>query len=132
MKEWLKVLLKSDFIYNVNDFKPQDILDIASMKSLWGKGLEEAFVVIKGVKVTKTNITLMSRDKNPTLKITLPNGTSLIKFGSSEEEYNSLLTDGYVEVDVLGTTTINEWMGNITPQILVKELEVVGQQAYYF
>ena len=121
-----------DFIYNVNDFKPQDILDIASMKSLWGKGLEEAFVVIKGVKVTKSNITLMSRDKNPTLKITLPNGTSLIKFGSSEEEYNSLLTDGYVEVDVLGTTTINEWMGNITPQILVKELEVIGQQAYYF
>ena len=102
------------------------------MKPLWGKGLDEAFVVIKGVKVTKTNATLMSRDKNPTLKITLPNGTSLIKFGSSEEEYNSLLTDGYVEVDVLGTTTINEWMGNITPQILVKELEVVGQQAYYF
>ena len=121
-----------DFIYHANDFKPQDILDIASMKPLWGKGLDEAFVVIKGVKVTKTNATLMSRDKNPTLKITLPNGTSLIKFGSSEEEYNSLLTDGYVEVDVLGTTTINEWMGNITPQILVKELEVVGQQAYYF
>ena len=121
-----------DFIYHANDFKPQDILDIASMKPLWGKGLDEAFVVIKGVKVTKTNVTLMSKDKNPTLKITLPNGTSLIKFGSSEEEYNSLLTDGYVEVDVLGTTTINEWMGNITPQILVKELEVVGQQAYYF
>ena len=29
----------------------------------------------------------MSRDKNPTLKITLSNGVSLIKFKATEEEY---------------------------------------------
>lgn len=122
-----------DFIYIANDFKAQDIIDIGTMKSLWGKGIDESHIVIKGIKVTKENITLMSRDKNPTLKIVLPNGVSLIKFGSSEEEYKSLYKkEGFIEIDVIGTCAINEWMGNITPQVLVKELEVIGQQEYYF
>lgn len=121
-----------DFIYTYNDFKAQDIVDIGSMKSLWGKGIEEAVVVIKGVKVTKENITLMSRDRNPTIKITLPNGTSLIKFKASEEEYESLISEGFVELDVLGTCAVNEWMGNITGQVLIKEYEIVGTQKYYF
>lgn len=121
-----------DFVYMANDFKPNDILDIGSMKSLWGKGVDEAHVVIKGIKVTKDKLALMSRDKNPTLKITMPNGTSVIKFGSSEEEYQSLMSEGFVEVDVVGTAAINEWMGNISPQILVKQLEVVKSQEYYF
>ena len=118
-------------MYQANDIKVQDLLDIGSMKALWGKGVDEAFIVIKGVKVTKDNLTLMSRDKNPTLKINR-RGFSIIKFGSSEEEYESILSEGYVEVDILGTASINEWMGNITPQILVKEMEVVSKQEYYF
>ena len=120
-----------DFVYDANDIKIQNLLDIGSMKALWGKGVDEAFIVIKGVKVTKSNLKLMSKDKNPTLKIE-GRGYSIIKFGSSEEEYESLLSEGYVEVDILGTASINEWMGNITPQILVKEMEVVSRQEYYF
>lgn len=121
-----------DYIYQFNDFKAQDIVDIGGMKSLWGKGVDEALVVIEGIKVTKNNLTLMSADKNPTLKIVLQNGTSLIKFGSSKEEYESLLTDGFIEVNVLGTCAINEWQGNVTPQLLIKEYEIVGKQEYYF
>ena len=121
-----------DFIYMSNDFKQQDIIDIGSMKSLWGKGIDEAFIVVKGVKVTRNNITLMSADRNPTIKITLPNGVSIIKFGSSREEYESFLTDGYIELDILGTCAINEWQGNISGQILLKEYEIQQQQAYYF
>lgn len=121
-----------DFVYMSNDFKPQDILDIGSMKALWGKGVDEAFIVIRGVKVSKSNITLMSADRNPTIKITLPNGVSVIKFGASREEYESFLTDGYVEIDIIGTCAINEWQGNISGQILVKEYEVQQKQEYYF
>lgn len=121
-----------DYIYQFNDFKAQDIVDIGGMKSLWGKGVDEALVVIEGIKVTKNNLTLMSADKNPTLKIVLQNGTSLIKFGSSKEEYESLLTDGFIEVNALGTCAINEWQGNVTPQLLIKEYEIVGKQEYYF
>lgn len=121
-----------DYEYMSNDFKAQDIIDIGSMKSLWGKGVDEAMVVIKGIKITSNNITLMSANKNPTIKITLQNGTSLIKFGASQSEFETLKSSGYTEIDVIGTCVINEWQGMITPQILIKDYEVVGKQDYYF
>ena len=121
-----------DYEYMSNDFKAQDIIDIGSMKSHWGKGVDEAMVVIKGIKITSNNITLMSANKNPTIKITLQNGTSLIKFGASQAEFESLKSSGYTEIDVIGTCAINEWQGMITPQILIKDYEVVGKQDYYF
>lgn len=121
-----------DYEYMSNDFKAQDIIDIGSMKSLWGKGVDEAMVVIKGIKITSNNIILMSANKNPTIKITLQNGTSLIKFGASQAEFESRKSSGYTEIDVIGTCAINEWQGMITPQILIKDYEVVGKQDYYF
>ena len=121
-----------DYEYMSNDFKAQDIVDIGSMKGLWGKGVDEAMVVIKGIKITSNNITLMSANKNPTIKITLQNGTSIIKFGASQAEFESLKSSGYTEIDVIGTCAINEWQGMITPQILIKDYEVIGKQDYYF
>ena len=121
-----------DYEYMSNDFKAQDIVDIGSMKGLWGKVIDEAMVVIKGIKITSNNITLMSANKNPTIKITLQNGTSIIKFGASQAEFESLKSSGYTEIDVIGTCAINEWQGMITPQILIKDYEVIGKQDYYF
>lgn len=121
-----------DFIYQANDFKNQDIIEIAGMKSLWGKGVDEALVAIENVSVHQNNLTLMSPNKNPTIKISLPNGTSLIKFGASVEEYNELKTNGAIKLNVIGSCEINEWAGNITPQIFVKDYEITSKQEFYF
>ena len=77
----------------------------------------------------------MSKDKNPTLKITLPNGTSLIKFKSSEEEYQSLIADsdlGCRVITVVGRCEQNVWNGSIKPQIIVEDYEITGEMKYYF
>ena len=58
----------------------------------------------------------MSPDKKPTLKITLSNNLSLIKFGSSQEEYEKLYSDlGCVTINIVGTCNLNVWNGNINP-----------------
>ena len=75
----------------------------------------------------------MSPDKKPTLKITLPSGLSLIKFNSSQEEYDKLYSEiGCNIINIVGTCNLNVWMGNETPQILVENYEIIGKQAYYF
>lgn len=78
---------KVDFIYSAQNLKSKDVLDIGSMKSLWGQNVGEALIAVEGLAISADKLTLMSRDKNPTLKITLPNGVACIKFKSSEEEY---------------------------------------------
>ena len=121
-----------DYIYDGESVDPQNILDIANMGDLWGKDMDEAMIAIKGLKVTENMVTLMSPDKSPTLKIQLPNRTSIIKFGSSQEEYEKFLAGGYVEVDIVGRCNKNEWMGNVSPQIFMEDYEIKSSCAYAF
>jgi single-stranded-DNA-specific exonuclease len=124
---------KVDFIFTASDLRNADIISIADLKSIWGQGLEEPLVAIEHINVTKEKVQLMSRDKNPTLKITLPNGMSLIKFGSSEAEYESLCSEsGCVTINVVGTCGKNEWNGAISPQIMIEDYEIVSTSQYYF
>ena len=124
---------KVDFIFNGGDFRGKDIVEIAELKSLWGQGVDEPFIAIERINVYAGNVSLMSPDKNPTLKITLPNGTSLIKFKSSEEEYEKLRSEvGCVTINVVGKCERNIWNGMITPQIIIEDYEIVGEQKYYF
>lgn len=122
-----------DFIYYNNDLKIQDILDIASLKSVWGQGIDEALIAIENIPVSASNIKLMSADKNPTLKITLPNGISLIKFRSSNKEYEKLYSElGCVNINIVGRCERNIWNGIIKPQIIIEDYEIIEKTKYYF
>lgn len=124
---------KVDFIYDGNDFKGADIVEIAELKSIWGQGVDEPYVAIENIKVSKDNVVLMSADKNPTLKITLPNGTSLIKFKSSQEECDKFKSElGCITINVVGRCERNMWNGSITPQIIIEDYDIISTTKYYF
>ena len=122
-----------DYIYKNVDVNPQNILDIAELDDLWGKDMDEPQVAIEGLKITKEMLTLMSPDKKPTLKITLPNKVSILKFNSSQEEYEKLYSEhGAVEINLVGSCNRNEWNGYVTPQIFIDDYEIVDRVAYVF
>jgi len=126
-----------DSCYNVDFILqkdcPQDlVLDISTLKSLYGTGIEESYIAIENITVTKDNLTLMSPDKKPTLKIVLPSGCNLIRFKSSREEYESLLSTGCVKINVVGKCNRNVFYGKTTAQIIIDSYEIVGEQSYYF
>ena len=124
---------KVDFIFNGSDFRGSDIVEIAELKSLWGQGVEEPFVAIENINVYSGNVVLMSPDKSPTLKITLSNGTSLIKFKSSQEEYEQFQNGmGCITINVVGRCERNIWNGRVSPQIMIEAYEIIGKQEYYF
>ena len=124
---------KVDFIFYGDDFRGNDIVEIAELKSLWGQGVEEPLVAIEHINIHNGNVVLMSPDKSPTLKITLPNGTSLIKFKSSQEEYEKLHSEtGCITINVVGKCERNIWNGIVSPQIIIEDYEIVGEQKYYF
>ena len=123
-----QVLLDMDFspVYRVDyifdeNCDAKEFLRINDLKCYYGTGFEEPYIAIADVHVGANNLQLMSKDKNPTLKITLPNGAEVMKFKSSQEEYDALL--GTV-IDVVGKCSANTWMGRTTPQILAEEYNV--------
>ena len=124
---------KVDYIFHNDDMNINDILNIANLKSVWGQGVEEPLIAIERIKVYKDNVKLMSADKNPTLKITLPNGMSLIKFRSSKEEFDMFNSElGCVSINIVGRCERNIWNGIVSPQVMIEDYEIVGKTEYYF
>lgn len=122
-----------DYIGRPQTFNPQIILDLGEHKELWGQNMEEPLIAIEHIQVTKDMVTLMSRDKNPTLKIQLPNGVSCIKFKSSEEEYEEFLTEqGCVTINLVGKPEVNRYYSSITPQLIITDYEIINKQKFYF
>ena len=74
-----------DYIYRSEDVNPQNILDIANMSNLWGKDIDEAIVAVEGLRIFPEMVTIYSK-KNLTIKISLPNGITIMKFNATEEE----------------------------------------------
>ena len=122
------LVYKVDAIYQADDFRDSDIVAIGGMRHFWGKMMDEPYVAIERIKLTPKNTALMSKDKSPTLKITLPNGVSLIKFGFSEEEYNDLVQPMMTTtINVVGYCRQNAWNGRITGQIEIEDFEVLSK-----
>lgn len=125
---------KVDFILDARmNFDTEIFTTIDNLKNLWGQQFEEPYLVIENVRISQNNIQLLSKDKNPTLKITLSNGVSIMKFKSSQEEYDELCAPGLVtQIDVVGRCSINNWNGKVTPQLLVEDYNINSIIGYDF
>jgi single-stranded-DNA-specific exonuclease len=121
-----------DYIYQNTNVNSDQILEIAELGDIWGKDVDESYVAIDGLKITSEMVTVY-RKKNNTLKITLPNKLSVMLFNAPDDLCEKLEnTQGYVEMDIVGTANKNEYMGWVTPQIFIEEYAITGESRYNF
>lgn len=125
-------IYRVDYIWG-DDVDPSAILDIASF-TIYGQNVQESMNVVKDIDLSQCKVQLLSPDKHPTIKVSLPCGVDLIKFGSSQGEFKEF-TSGRKLLTVIGTCAKNEWNGTVTPQIQVKDYEledVTDQELWVF
>lgn len=122
-----------DYAFKGHDVDAQIILDIANMSDYWGTELNEALVAVEKLKVTPDMVEIYRKTSN-TIKITLNNGISLMKFNADEELCDKLTKNnsGYMELDIVGKCNQNEWNGNVTPQIFIEDFNIIDSSKYYF
>lgn len=122
-----------DYIFEGQNCNPQIILDIANMSSYWGSEIDEALVAIKGLKVTKDMVNIYEKSTD-TIKISLPNGVSIMKFNANEELCSKLSYNntGFIELDIVGKCNKNEFRGLVTPQIFIEDYNIIDSSKYYF
>ena len=122
-----------DYIYTGADVQAQDILTIAGLSDLWGKDMDEPYIAIENLKVSKDMVTIYRKTSN-TIKITLQNKISLMIFNATEEDCDKLqnFDTTYISINAVGKCNINEWMGNQTPQLFVEDYEITGSGKYLF
>ena len=121
-------IYRIDYNFNEMDNNNQRILEIAKMNDYWGQDIDRAYININ-FKITSSNFQVM---KSNTLKFNLPNGLSIIKFNGTEEEINKFTTTGYLELNAICKCNANEWNGNVYPQLLMEDYEIVDSSKYFF
>ena len=121
-----------DYIYDGDNIQPIDILTIADMQDLWGKDIDEPYLCIKGICINSDMVTVYKKKDN-TLKITLSNGISLMKFKATDEQCEMLQnSDGYYTLDIIGRANKNEWMGHVSAQIFIEDYEIIDYEEGWF
>lgn len=122
-----------DYIWDSSSTDNTKILDIADMSHFWGQGIDEALVAVEHLKVTPDMVNVYTK-RGITIKITLQNGVALLLFNAKEEDREKLKDNntGYVELNIVGRCSKNEWMGRVSAQILVSDYEITDSNEYFF
>ena len=90
---------------------------------MWGQNISEPYICLKDISIGEYNVQLLSPDKNPTIKIHLDNGLDIMKFKSSQEEYEKFIQPNNI-ITIVGRANKNEWNGRITPQIIIEDFDL--------
>lgn len=117
-------------LHNDPVYDEQVIMALASAAEFYGQDISEPLLALTNMKITSDMITLM---KGNTLKITLPNGIPILKFGATDEEVEKLCPQqGSVTVDFICRGNLNEWNGNVTAQLMLVDYEIKNKVAWEF
>ena len=123
-----------DFEFSQSDDFDKIISEIPLYDDLWGKEVDKPLVVLKNITLRKNNIQLLGKG---TLKITINNHkTTIIKFGGTEI-YDNLFSqffdqDSTIKVNLLGECQLNDFNGNITPQIKLIDYDILRVDRWGF
>lgn len=121
-----------DYIYSGRNIDEQQLINIASLESIYGKDIEESYVAVDSLRVRADMVNVYVK-KNNTLRIVTESGVVSLLFDAPDELCHKLSnTKGYVEMNIVGKPSRNEFNGNISGQIKIKDYEIVDEVKYVF
>lgn len=106
------------------------IFNIANYDYVWGQQNPEPVIAVKDMVIRPEDIQCIGRNKD-TLKIE-KNGIVYIKFFAKDIIFDLMQIKNDMKITIVGTANMNEWMGNITPQIFIKDIEIKEIDALAF
>lgn len=117
-----------DFDKDVSEIDISFVKEIDDIKDLFGQGIKEPYVHISNIPVVKEDTFIMGKESN-SWKVIYNDELAFVKFSVDKEKdaiINSMFsdTDGLLgTMDVVGTVSLNNYKGILTPQVIVKDYE---------
>ena len=114
-----------DFIINSQNIEILNdiIMELGGFTEIWGKSVEEPLIIIEDLLVKKADCSVCGSN-NDTVRIQY-NGVTYIAF-KAKELIEQISDKEAFSITILGTPNINEWMGNQTPQIMIRDFEIAN------
>lgn len=125
-KEYSRTIKKQDTLYEVDlitskpDVSHCQIID--ENKRLFGGSVSEPFIGISGINVPKRFISI----KGNMLTI-YSYGVSMVQFVSKPAFVEKMMNieGDFVDLNIVGYYSMNNWSGRLIPQLIIKDIELV-------
>ena len=104
--------------------------EISDMNDLIGQGIDEPLVVIENLLINRSECQMFGKTTN-TIKFEEESGINYIQFFCKEGQLlydwlnESWAEDTGIVVNIIGTPSINEYNGIKTPQVVIKDIEII-------
>lgn len=120
-----------DFIFDIDELSIAFINEVHNARWLWCTGIQEPKVAIEDIMIRRSDINVQGKDFN-SVAFTV-NDIKFVKFNM--KEYDPLLEwasawDGddndWITINVVGEVSVNEYKGALTPQVVIKDSEIIS------
>ena len=118
-----------DFDKNADEIDISFIKEIDDMKDVFGQGVKEPLVHISNIPVFNEDTMIMGKELN-SWKVIYNDEIAFVKFSVDKENdpiINAKFSSGNKGllgiIDVVGTVSLNNYKGILTPQVIVKDYE---------
>jgi single-stranded-DNA-specific exonuclease len=109
-----------DFMLPGKSLTKEFILEIGQLENVWGKGVEEPYILIHDIDLNNCDVLLQGKNED-TITIYIDE-IKLIKFKSSKKFYEEILESK--KLDILGRANINEYNENQYPQVNIEAINL--------
>lgn len=119
-----------DFIIDIDDLGIGLVQEIDSYQDLWGHGMQEPLIAVENIYLTRKDIHMQGKNLDSAtftindikfVQFKLSGGDPIYDFmndwGGNE--------DDVIELNIIGECSINEYKGICTPQIMIKDCEIM-------
>lgn len=119
-----------DFVLDIDELSIAFIHEIDKYSWLWGTGLKEPKVAIKNIAIKRSDIHVQGKNFNSVAFMV--DDIKFVQFNMTED--NPLLEwasawdgedDDEIILTVVGEAGMNEYQGRYTPQITIKDIEII-------
>ena len=114
-----------EFCANAKDDDISDfIFDVYKDDTIWGQKNDSPLMCITDVKIKQSDIQVCGARKD-TLRFKY-NGITYIKFFATKDIEKLQRCGDEFNLTIIGEGALNEWVGTVSPQIMIKDYEIGG------
>lgn len=123
------VSIPCDFVLDIEDLDVNFIRTIDQYNWLWGTGVKEPKVAITNIQIQRKDVHVQGKNFNSVAFMV--DDIKFVQFNMTED--NPLLEwasawdgedDDKITLTVVGEASINEYQGQLTPQVIISDLTV--------
>lgn len=112
-----------DLVLNAKSITKEFIGEMERYSHIWGKGLEQPKFAVNGLEVKLADSFIMGKTEDM-IKMSI-NGIEFVKFSGISTLKDLKSDNKTVILNVVGKTGMNSWKGNLTPQFVIEDYEIV-------